>query len=540
LRRASRFIIYGVIFAISAVVPAIAQREQLALPGLAPTPPMGWASWNYYFCDYDEQTIRDQADALVSTGMRDLGYQYVIIQECIAPARDADGHLIPDAKRFPHGIPALVDYIHSRGLKAGIYTDVGPFTCFSATRYQGSYDHEQEDARTFASWGIDLIEVDFCNKPAGHKGKELYRRMAEAIRRTGRPMLLYVCSWGEEQPWEWAPGMAQLWRTTGDISFDPKRVAWKSIVHNFESNALHAAFTAPNSWNDPDMLEVGNSGLTPVESRTHFSMWAISAAPLWAGTDLNRMDAYTLATFTNPEVIAIDQDSLGAGIRRVKPESGGVEIWTKTLGRWSGGSQAVLLLNLASSERKAVLHWSDLGLMPDATVRDLWARQDLGRFPDGYSAEIPAHGSVLLKVSGVPPGKNKVVYEAEWPGNLRPEAARLIPCGTCSGGYAVVLPASKRNATGALIVPQVDALTDSTYRLSVAYLRNSDTGNLLTVRVNESKPVNLQLRGGNGTISLRAELHAGQNRIEIQSREAVAIDCLTVRQGEVREISGSH
>lgn len=326
LTRASHGLMCGAILATDA---AVAQPHRIA-EDLAPTPPMGWTSWNYYFCNYDEQTIKDQADALVSTGMRDLGYRYLIIQECIAPSRDEHGNLVPDAKRFPHGIPALVDYIHARGLKAGIYTDIGPVTCFSATHYQGSYDHETEDARTFAAWRIDLIAVDFCNKPKEHTGKELYRRMAEGIRASPPNAVLRMF------PWEWAPEIAQVWRTTEDISYNPGRVEWENVVRNFELNARHATFTGPNSWNDPDMLEVGNGGLTPSESCTQYSMWAISAAPLWLGTDLTHMDAQTLATQTNPEVVAVDQDALGAGIRPVYTSTNGIEIWSKPLGTWTG------------------------------------------------------------------------------------------------------------------------------------------------------------------------------------------------------------
>jgi len=381
-----------------------ADREGLAWPDLAPTPPMGWANWNYYFCDYNEQTIRDQADALVSTGMHDLGYRYVIIQECIAPTRDKNGRLVTDGSRFPHGIPALVQYIHSRGLKAGIYTDVGPYTCFSNPRFQGSYNHEAQDAATFASWGIDLVEVDFCNKPEGHSGKELYERMAAGIRRSGRPMLLYICSWGKEAPWEWGQGVAQLWRTWGDISYQKNHVNWKDIVQNFEANAQHAQFSGPNSWNDPDMLEVGNPGITAIEARSHFSMWVISAAPLWAGTDLTHMAPDILSIFTNPEVIAVDQDPLGAGPSNVRRRNG-VEVWEKPLGTKSGGVKAVLLLNLSQKITEATLRWSDLGLMPNASVRDLWLRKDLGQFKYGYTVEIPPHGSMLIRVSGEAEGK---------------------------------------------------------------------------------------------------------------------------------------
>ena len=380
-------------------IPSASQDSVSGFASLAPTPPMGWASWNRYFCDYDEQTIRDQADALVATGMRDLGYRYVIIQECIARDRDANGNLVVDAKRFPHGIQPLSDYIHSRGLKAGIYTDVGPYTCFSNPRFQGSYNHEAQDAATFASWGMDLIEVDFCNKPDGHTGRELYERMAAGIRQTGRPMLLYICSWGKESPWEWAHGVAQLWRTWGDISYQKNHVNWKDIVQNFEANAQNAAFNGPDSWNDPDMLEVGNAGITSVEARSHFSMWVISAAPLWAGTDLTHLDTEIRAIFTNPEVIAVDQDPLGAGPSNVRRKDG-VEVWEKPLGNKSGGTKAVLLLNLSHDPAKATIHWSDLGLMPNASVRDLWSRKDLGQFSDGYSVEMQPHGSMLIKVSG--------------------------------------------------------------------------------------------------------------------------------------------
>ncbi len=245
-----------------------AQTTPASAENLAPTPPMGWASWNHFFCDYNDQTIRNQADALVSTGMRDLGYRYVLIQECIAPGRDAKGELVVDPNRFPHGMKALVDYIHARGLKAGIYTDVGPYTCYPNPRYQGSFQHEDQDAGTFASWGMDFIEMDYCNRPAGHTGREIYERMAAAIRKTGRPMLFYICSWGNESPWTWAQGKAQLWRTDADISPDKDHVEWANVVKRFESNARHSVFNAPDSWNDPDMMEVGNLGLNLTEAQT--------------------------------------------------------------------------------------------------------------------------------------------------------------------------------------------------------------------------------------------------------------------------------
>lgn len=492
---------------------------------LAPTPPMGWASWNYYFCNYDERTIRSQADALVSTGMRDFGYKYVIIQECIAPTRDAHGHLVPDAARFPHGIPALVSYIHSRGLKAGIYTDVGPLTCFSDRHYQGSYNHELEDASTFAKWGIDLVEVDFCNKPKDHTAKELYGRMSTGIRHSGRAMLLYICCWGEENPWEWAPGIAQLWRTTEDISYDPGRVAWTSIVRNFETNALHAVFTAPNSWNDPDMLEVGNQGLTALEARTHYSMWVISSAPLWAGTDLAHMNSETLTTLTNPEVIAIDQDSLGAGVRRVPSHSG--EIWSKPLRNWNGQFQAVFLLNPGSTDRTVSLKWRDLGLSSVTTVRDVWTHSDLTSSSPEYSVQLPPHGSMLLSLSGIPSNDRRLTYEAEWPGNVRAQDAVLGACQGCSSGYAVILARSSTKS-GSLSFRQVDVTREDDYTISVAYLRNSTSSNILHFSVNDTIDQPVIVKEEKGTVPIRVRLQSGRNRVTIRAQKLIMIDCLTV------------
>jgi len=392
--------LFFVAFTLGCCQLVFSQAGQTPQANLAPTPPMGWASWNHFFCDYNEQTIREQADALVSTGMRDLGYRYVLIQECIAPERNAHGALIVDPVRFPQGMKTLVDYIHARGLKAGIYTDIGAHTCYPKPRYQGSFGHEDQDAKIFASWGMDLVEMDYCNRPAGHTGREIYERMAAAIQKTGHPMLFYICSWGNEKPWTWARGKAQLWRTTGDISPDKNKVQWANVVGNFEENARHAAFSGPNSWNDPDMLEIGNPGLNAIEARSHFSMWAISAAPLWAGNDLTHMDATTREIYTNREAIAVDQDSLGAGPKRIWKDNKGLEVWSKASGNIGSGVDAVLLLNLTAAPADIAVRWSDLGLSGKVQVRDLWLHKDLGGFPGGYNARIPSHGSVLLKVRG--------------------------------------------------------------------------------------------------------------------------------------------
>jgi alpha-galactosidase len=464
-------------------------------PGLAPTPPMGWASWNPFFCDYNDQTIREQADALVASGMRDLGYKYVLIQECIAPGRNASGELIIDSARFPHGMKNLVDYVHSRGLKAGTYTDVGPYTCFPNPRYQGSYEHEAQDAKTFASWGMDFVEMDYCNRVPEHSGREVYERMAAAIQATGRPMLFYICSWGNESPWTWAQGKAQLWRIDADISGKENHVDWKDVVLRFESGARHAAFSAPNSWNDPDMLEVGNNGLSLLESQTHMSMWAISAAPLWAGNDLTHMTDSVRSIYTNPEVVAIDQDPLGAGVTKVKEDAVGLEVWSKPLGSIASGVDAVLLLNLTDAPSQVAVQWSDLNLSGKVLVRDLYTHETLGGQSVGYRATIPAHGSVLLKVSGTYMWSKGAIYEAEWPGNLRGDNAELLTCPECSNSYAISLTSTEGTSEpAALTFTHVVMPKAGKYWLSLYYADSHINTDKLRLRVNDDQPAPIAIR----------------------------------------------
>jgi alpha-galactosidase len=506
---------------------------------------MGWASWNHFFCDYTDQTIRDQADALVTSGMRDLGYRYVLIQECIAPARNADGELTIDAKRFPHGMKDLVDYIHARGLKAGIYTDIGVHTCFPDTQYEGSYGHEAQDARTFAAWGIDLVEMDFCNQPKGVTGRAIYERMAAAIQASGRPMLFYLCAWGSEDPWTWAQGKAQMWRTTGDISLDQNRVAWTGVVQNFQLNAKHSVFNAPDSWNDPDMLEVGNQGLTPDEAQSHFSMWAISAAPLWAGNDLTGMNDAIHDLYANPEVIAIDQDPLGAGPSKAM-ESNGVEVWMKPLGSVGSGVDAVLLLNLTAAPAEAAVQWSNLGLTGKVQVRDLWAQKDFGELSGGYKTRLPAHGSVLLKVSGEFSWAKGATYEAEWPGNIRGGNAALLACPLCSQGYAVSLPGNRGGEDhgagndgaendgfggSSLVFSHIGVPRAGRYWINLVSHKSGSGGNKVEMRVNRGLPEEVRLKeSGRGSTRVPVELNQGDNSIAFRfaGQGSVAIDRLVL------------
>ncbi|MGB6728707.1 MAG: glycoside hydrolase family 27 protein [Terracidiphilus sp.] len=390
----------ALLFALAFLLMAGSAKASTSGSDVAPTPPMGWANWNSLGCNYDEGTIRAIADRLVSSGMRDAGYKYLIIQECIVPVghRAPDGTLLPDAHKFPNGIPALVAYIHAKGLKAGIYTDLGPKTC---ANYEGSYQHEEQDAQTFASWGVDLIEEDFCYKPTGYTAAQLYTRMRDAIAHTGRPMFFYICDWGSELAWTWAPSLANAWRSTGDVG-GPGHADWNRIVRNFDLNAIHAASGEPNHWSDPDMLEVGVPGISQLEEQSLFSLWAMSAAPLWAGNNLVTMSQNTLQTLTNREVIAVDQDPLGQPATLITEEDPGLQVWARPLAG-EQSPQAVLLFNRNAEPAKMHIQWADLGIYGPAAVRDLWAHRDLGILPSEYTATVPAHGNVMLRA--VPLGK---------------------------------------------------------------------------------------------------------------------------------------
>jgi alpha-galactosidase len=509
---------------------SLAQRSVSSatdLPGqelgsIAPLPPMGWASWNHFFCDYDEKTIRAEADALVSSGMRDAGYKYVAIQECIVRERDASGNLIADSVRFPSGMPALIAYIHKLGLKAGIYTDIGRHTCYPSPQYQGSYGHEEQDARTFAAWGIDFVEMDYCNRVPEHTGRYVYEKMAAAIKATGRPMVFYLCCWGNEQPWEWAQGKAQMWRTEFDISLEKNHVEWKRLVGNFESNTAHAVFSAPESWNDADMLEIGNPGLNDAEAQTQMSMWVMSPSPLLAGADLTQMSKRTMETYTNPEVIAIDQDPLGAGARLVANPSSGVEIWERPLGSWTGGDIAVMLLNASDSAASMNISWNQLGLLPGARARDLWKHRDLPA-GDGYEARVASHSAILLRVHGRHSWRRESNLEAETPSNERLGNAALFPCGECSSGYAMQIGGGGHG--GGVRFNHIEADDSGTYQLGILYVRNGLEDKMLSVSINGATPMQVRaiMRSWNVAV-VQVPLHRGDNSIAVSYAGALPFD----------------
>jgi len=367
---------------------ASAPRPRIVDNGLALTPPMGWNSWNHFACHIDESIVRETADSMAVDGMRDAGYKYVVIDDCWQVSRDANGTIVADPVKFPHGIAALAAYVHSKGLKFGIYTDAGTKTCQGRP---GTYGHEEQDARTYASWGVDYVKEDWCNA-TGLDAPTQYAKFRDALAHSGRPIVFSICEWGHNQPWNWAPQTGNLWRTTDDIDDN-----WSSMLTNLDISGQHSRIAHPGAWNDPDMLEVGNGGMTDAEYRAHFSLWAIMAAPLMSGNDVRSMSAATKEILLNPEVIAVDQDSLGAqGVITWEP-SPDLQVWSKPL---HDGALAIVLLNRSSAAAKIPANFWRAGLHVDsANVRDLWLHQDLGRFKGEYATTVQPHSVVMIRVT---------------------------------------------------------------------------------------------------------------------------------------------
>lgn len=372
---------------------------------LAATPPMGWNSWNGFGCNVDEKLIRDTADVIVSSGMKDAGYQYVVIDDCWQGTRDDRGFIGPNAGRFPSGMKALGDYIHSKGLKFGIYSDVGDKTCGG---YPGSRGHEYQDAVTYASWGVDYLKYDWCNS-AGLGAVGAYTTMRDALYAAKRPIVLSICEWGENKPWEWAKSIGHMWRTTGDIAncwdCEENHGTWTKlgVLKILDKQKPIRTYAGPGHWNDPDMLEVGN-GMSVSEDRAHFSMWAMLAAPLIAGNDVRNMSQATREILTNKDVIAIGQDRLGISAYPAITEDG-LEFWVKPL---DNGAFAVCFLNCTGAAKDVEFNWKDKYISDDSygrkidasktpyKLRDVWARRDLGTTDTPLKTVVPSHDLLML------------------------------------------------------------------------------------------------------------------------------------------------
>ncbi len=349
---------------------------------------MGWNSWNKFGCNVSEKLIREVADAMVSSGLKDAGYQYIVIDDCWQVSRDANGRIVADAQRFPSGMKALADYVHSKGLKFGLYSDAGARTCEGRP---GSAGYEVEDARTYASGGVYYLKYDWCNTD-GQEATIAYPTMRDALKASGRPIVFSICEWGRNKPWTWARGVGHLWRTTGDIED-----TWRSFTRLLDLQVGLEKSAGPGGWNDPDMLEVGNGGMTVPEYRAHFSFWCLLAAPLIAGNDLRNMTPETTAILTNKDVVAIDQDILGREGHRVRKD-GDLEVWAKEL---SGGARAVILFNRGKADATIAVSWQEIGLPYDAAplVRDLWTKTETPGVKGTFVARVPSHDVVMIKVT---------------------------------------------------------------------------------------------------------------------------------------------
>src|SRR5258708_5912139 len=361
--------------------------HKVADNGLVRTPPMGWNSWNKFAGRVTAEDVRGMADAMASNGMKSAGYVYINIDDTWEGSRDAQGN-IQSNKKFPD-MKALADYVHSKGLKLGIYSTPGPDTCAG---YEGSYNHEVQDAKTYAAWGIDYLKYDWCGARNLYKDEEMqavYQKMGDALLASGRPIVYSLCQYGRADVWKWGPDVGgNAWRTTGDI-----RDLWASMSKiGFDQDHL-VEYAKPGHFNDPDMLEIGNGGMSETEYRTHMSLWSILAAPLLAGNDLRQMPSGILEILTNAEVIAVNQDREGKQGSRISKE-GDREIWSREL---TGGALAVGLFNRSDEAAKMQVTWKQLGVKGNPHVRDLWLHNDVSASHDGYEATVPAHGVVLLR-----------------------------------------------------------------------------------------------------------------------------------------------
>ena len=375
---------------------------------LAPTPPMGWNSWNHFACDINEQTIKEMADVMVSSGMKDVGYVYINIDDCWHAERDSLGFIHPNKERFPSGMKSISDYVHSKGLKLGIYSCAGSKTCAG---YPAGRGHEYQDALMYAKWGIDYLKYDWCNT-GGLNPIGAYTTMRDALFAAGRPIVFSICEWGDNKPWEWGNSIGHLWRTTGDIynCFDcvKDHGTWNSwgVMQILDKQEGLRKYAGPDHWNDPDMMEVGN-GLTSNENRAHFSMWCMLAAPLIAGNDLTKMDEDVRNILINKDVIAVDQDKLGIqGFKYSSKEN--VEIWFKPL---DNNEWAMCILNRNEVEKEITFDWKNenvrddiFNLSPDFTqneygLKNLWSKKEFGTTSRKLETKIPGRDVLMFRLS---------------------------------------------------------------------------------------------------------------------------------------------
>lgn len=477
--------------AVSAAAHAAVTSNQIAVP----PPAMGWASWNSFASSFDASTIKAQVDAFVAAGMPAAGYRYINIDEgWWQGARDSAGNIVVDSAQWPDGMSAIVSYIHGKGLKAGIYTDAGRNGCgffFPTTQpaapNTGSEGHYQQDMVQFERWGFDFVKVDWCGGDAEGldpqaTNQAISAALAAATAITGHPMVLSICEWGRQNPWNWGAGTGAMWRTSTDIIFFGQSASLPPVLSNFDQ-AQHPVSQHTGYVNDPDMLTVGMPGLTAAQGRTEMSLWAISGAPLIAGNNMATMTAATAAVLKNPEVIAIDQDPRGLQGVKVAEDSAGLQVYGKVLS--GSGRRAVLLLNRTQAAATMTARWVDLGLAgSSATVRNLWSATTIGSVATSYSVSVPAGDSVLLTVTGAEAGA--MTLEAESAANTRGGAAAVTPCPGCSGGARV--GSVGNGSANTLRFTGVTASATGPAVVSIAYVNGDPTPRTATLTTNGQGP----------------------------------------------------
>ena len=370
--------------------------------GAAPAPPMGWMTWNFFGTDINEGIIHEIADAMVNSGMVKVGYNYLMIDDGWQGGRDNKNNIVPDLEKFPSGIKALADYVHAKGIKLGIYSDAAQLTCAG---YTASFGFEEQDAKTFASWGIDYLKYDYCHAPSdSNTAKIRYKKMAEALKNSGRPIVFSICEWGERQPWLWAANAGgQLWRTTKDI-----RDSWKSLTYNLDINSNLEMYAGPGNWNDPDMLivglrgnkgpagELGGTGCNDTEYQSNMSLWSIMASPLIATNDIRNMNSQTKKILLNSEVIAIDQDQMGIQGEKKISDS----VWNIFVKPLSNGDYAIAILNRSSKPQTAAINFSHLGLEGTYEIRDVWQHEIIGK-SNNFKGKVLSHETKLFRLKKI-------------------------------------------------------------------------------------------------------------------------------------------
>ena len=510
-----------------------------------PTAPMGWASWNTFAAKIDYNVIKAQVDAFVAAGLPEAGYQYINLDEgWWQGTRDSAGNITIDESEWPGGMSAIADYIHSKGLKAGIYTDAGKDGCGyyfptgrPAAPGSGSEGHYEQDMLQFSRWGFDYVKVDWCGGDVeGLDARAAYQAISDAAAKatetTGRPLTLSICNWGKQNPWNWGAGMAALWRSNTDIIFHGNSPSWDSMLANYDAN-VHPTGQHTGYYNDPDMLMVGLNGFTAAQNRSHMNLWAVSGAPLLAGNNLATMSTETANILKNPEVIAVDQDPRGLQGVKVAEDSTGLQVYSKVLA--GTGKRAVVLLNRGSSAQNMTVRWSDLGLTSaSATVRNLWTRSNVGSFSTSYSTSVPAKDSVMLTVTDGTEAASST-YEAEASGNTFGGSAASAACSGCSGTTKV--GGIGNGAANTLRFNGVVAGSTGTKTVDIAYTNGSGTARTAVLKVNGQSTTTVSFPPTGswtnpGTVSVAVSLSKGSsNTLTFSNSSAWApdLDAIQVR-----------